>query len=69
MYEELRSLRMRSQLGMWGSLLGFTLVTAAILRTWWDSCVNLVCGVAYLALFSVAYAVMRNIRRPSTILP
>ena len=60
---------MRSRLGMWGSVLGFTLVTVAILRTWWDSRVNLVSGVAYLALFSVAYLVMRKIRRPSTMVP
>ncbi len=66
---ELGSLPMRSPLGMWGSVLGFTLVTAAILRTWWDSRINLVSGVTYLALFSVAYAVMRKVRRPSTILP
>jgi len=67
--KELQSLPMRSRLGMWGSVLGFTLVTVAILRTWWDSRVNLVSGITYLALFSVAYAVMRKIRRPSTILP
>jgi len=67
--KELLSLPMRSRLGMWGSVLGFALVTTAVLRTWWDSRVNLVSGVAYLALFSVAYAVMRKIRRPSTILP
>jgi amino acid transporter, AAT family len=58
--EELRSLPMQSPLGAWGSILGFVLVCAAVLRTWWDSRVNLICGLAYLGLFSVGYAVMRK---------
>jgi len=65
--EELSSLPMRSPLGAWGSVLGFTLVAAAVLRTWWDSRVNLVSGLAYLALFSLAYSVVRKLRRQSTI--
>jgi L-asparagine transporter-like permease len=66
--QELQSLPMRSPLGAAGSMLGFALVCAAVLRTWWDSRVNLISGLAYLALFSAAYAVMRKARRRSTII-
>ena len=34
---QVKALPMRSPIGAWGSGLGLTLVTAAILKTWWDS--------------------------------
>jgi amino acid transporter, AAT family len=65
--ERLRTLTTPSPLGAWGSLLGFTLVSAAILKTWWDSRVNLLSGLMYLALFSVAYVLIKKMRGRSTI--
>ena len=52
---QVNSLPMRSPLGAWGSVLGLTLVTAAILKTWWDSRVSLISGVSNLLLLTVAY--------------
>ena len=52
---QVNSLPMRSPLGAWGSVLGLTLVTAAILKTWWDSRVSLISGVSTLLLLTVAY--------------
>jgi AAT family amino acid transporter len=53
-------LPMRSPLGAWGSVLGLTLVTAAILKTWWDSRVSLLSGLSTLLLLTVAYMFLRN---------
>ena len=54
---------MRSPLGAWGSGLGLTLVTAAILKTWWDSRVSLLSGVSSLLLLTVAYMFLRAKRQ------
>jgi len=52
---QIASLPMRAPLGAWGSMLGLTLVIAAILRTWWDSRVNLLSGLATLLILSAAF--------------
>jgi L-asparagine transporter-like permease len=57
---QVNSLPMRSPLGAWGSVLGVTLVTAAILKTWWDSRVSLVSGLSTLLLLTVAYMFLRS---------
>jgi L-asparagine transporter-like permease len=57
---QLTTLPMRSPLGAWGSALGLTLVTAAILRTWWDSRVSLISGVSTLLILTVAYVFLRS---------
>jgi amino acid transporter, AAT family len=57
------ALPMRSPLGAWGSGLGLTLVTAAILKTWWDSRVSLLSGVSSLLLLTVAYMFLRAKRQ------
>ena len=57
---QIAALPMRSPLGAWGSVLGLTLVTAAVLRTWWDSRVSLISGLATLAVLSLAYAFLRS---------
>jgi len=54
------TLPMRSPLGAWGSMLGLTLVTAAILKTWWDSRVSLLSGVSSLLILTVAYLFLRS---------
>jgi AAT family amino acid transporter len=57
---QVNALPMRSPLGTWGSVLGLTLVTAAILKTWWDSRVSLVSGLSTLLLLTVAYMFLRS---------
>lgn len=63
--EELRSLPIRSPLGGWGSAIGFTVITAVILKGWWDSRVNLVSGVLYLLLLTLAWWGIKSARRRS----
>jgi AAT family amino acid transporter len=53
-------LPMSSPLGAGGSVLGLTLVTAAILKTWWDSRVSLISGVSTLLLLTVTYMFLRS---------
>jgi len=57
---QVNALPMSSPLGAWGSVLGLTLVTAAILKTWWDSRVSLISGVSTLLLLTVAYMFLRS---------
>lgn len=57
--DEEAALIMRSPLGGWGSSLGFVVVVASTLKTWWDSPVNLYSGLILLVGLSVAYALIR----------
>ena len=57
---QVNALPLRSPLGAWGSVLGLTLVTAAILKTWWDSRVSLLSGLSTLLLLTVAYIFLRS---------
>ncbi len=52
---EIAALPLRSPLGKWGSILGFVLVSAALLQTWLSPRVNLWSGLSCLALLVVAY--------------
>jgi L-asparagine transporter-like permease len=62
---QITALPMRSPLGAWGSILGLTLVSAAILKTWWDSRVSLLSGVSTLLILTVAYWFLRVSNRAS----
>jgi L-asparagine transporter-like permease len=62
---QIASLPMRAPLGAWGSMLGLSLVVAAVLRTWWDSRVNLLSGLATLVILSAAYLLLRPHRTAS----
>ncbi len=62
---QIATLPMRSPLGAWGSMLGLTLVTAAILKTWWDSRVSLLSGVSTLLILTVAYVFLKAQRKAS----
>jgi amino acid transporter, AAT family len=53
--EMVSTLPMRSPLGAAGSVLGFVLVSGAVLKSWWDSRVNLISGVVLLVGLTVAY--------------
>ncbi len=57
--EQVNALAMRSPVGAWGSILGLALVTAAILKTWWDSRVSLISGVSALLILTVAYVLLK----------
>ena len=61
--EKLRSLPLRSPIGRWGSASGLALVSAAIVKSWWDSRVNLISGVVYLFLLTSAYVLTRPQKR------
>jgi amino acid transporter, AAT family len=58
--EQVKALAMRSPVGAWGSILGLALVTAAILKTWWDSRVSLISGVSALLILTVAYMFLKS---------
>ncbi len=60
---ELAALPLRSPLGKWGSVLGFVLVTIALVQTWLSPIVNLWSGLGCLAALSVAYAAIKQYRR------
>src|SRR5271170_5881361 len=62
---QIATLPMRSPLGTWGSALGLTLVTAAVLKTWWDSRVSLISGVSTLLILTVAYLLLRASKNDS----
>jgi amino acid transporter, AAT family len=49
----------RSPLGKWGSIIGFTVVLAAVAKTWWDSRINLVAGLTFLIALTVLYYLLR----------
>lgn len=63
--QEIAALPLRSPTGAWGSAVGFTVVVAATLKTWWDSHVNLFSGVLYLVLLTAAYFLIRQTRSRS----
>jgi amino acid transporter, AAT family len=62
---EVSSLPMRSPFGAWGSIVGFILVLVAIVEQ--GSRLALVSGAAFLVLLTIAYFVLKDIRRKRTI--
>jgi hypothetical protein len=56
---------MRSPLGIWGSIIGFVLVSAAILQTLHSSRVNQVSGLFFFGGLTIAYFFLKRRRRPS----
>jgi L-asparagine transporter-like permease len=61
---EIAALPLRSPLGQWGSILGFVLVTVALIQTWLSPRINLWSGLACLAVLVVAYVVAKRNRNP-----
>jgi L-asparagine transporter-like permease len=59
---EIAALPLRSPLGMWGSILGFVLVSAALLQTWLYPIVNLWSGLACLAALTIAFLFLKRNR-------
>jgi AAT family amino acid transporter len=61
--EQLTTLPMRSPLGIWGSMLGFVLASAAVLHTLFATRVNAIGGLFFFAALTVAYLLLRPLRR------
>jgi L-asparagine transporter-like permease len=61
--EQVRALPLRSPLGIWGSIVGFTVICGVILKGWYDSRVNLVSGVLYVLLLTTAWWGIKKTRR------
>jgi amino acid transporter, AAT family len=57
--EMVSTLPLHSPVGAAGSVLGFVLVCAAVLKSWYDSRVNLISGMALLVGLTVAYFAIR----------
>jgi L-asparagine transporter-like permease len=61
--EQVAALPMRSPLGMWGSMIGFVMVSAAIIQTLRSSRINEWGGLGFLVTLTVAYLLLKR-RRP-----
>ena len=62
-YEDLAALPLRSPLGKWGSIVGFTLVTIALIQTWIYPIMNLWSALACLAVLTLSYAAAKRHRK------
>ena len=60
---EIKTLPLRSPLGMWGSVLGLIGVTAALVQTWLFPLVNLWSGLALVGALILAFAIANSSRR------
>ena len=60
---QVAALPMRSPLGVWGSVLGFVLVSAAVLHTLLASRVNEIGGLTFLVILTVAYIFLKRSRQ------
>jgi amino acid transporter, AAT family len=52
-----------SPLGQWGSIVGLAVVLASVARTWFDSPVNRISGIALLIGLTAAYFVIQRSRK------
>jgi AAT family amino acid transporter len=59
---EVAALPMRSPLGMWGSVLGFILVTIAVLHTLFATRINAIGGLVFFAGLTAAYVLLKRRR-------
>jgi amino acid transporter, AAT family len=63
--EQIIKLPLRSPLGAWGSMLGFVLVSAAIIQTLRSSRVNEIGGLVFFAGLTIAYFILKRQREHS----
>ena len=61
--QEVAGLPMRSPLGIWGSILGFALVSAAVLNTMLSTRINAIGGLVFFVGLTLAYALLRRHRQ------
>jgi L-asparagine transporter-like permease len=48
-----------SPLGKWGSIIGLVVLLASTAKTWWDSRINLIVGLAFMFALTVLYFLLR----------
>jgi amino acid transporter, AAT family len=60
--EQVATLPMRSPLGIWGSIIGFVLVSVAVLHTLFSTRVNEIGGLVFFAVLTVAYVLLKHKR-------
>ncbi len=58
--QDVAALPMRSPLGIWGSMLGFVLVSAAVLHTLFSTRVNAIGGLVFFAALTLAYVLLKR---------
>jgi AAT family amino acid transporter len=58
--DQVAALPMRSPLGSWGSILGFILVSIAILHTLFSTRINAIGGLVFFAALTVAYVLLKR---------
>ena len=58
--QQLALLPMRSPLGIWGSILGFVLASAAVLHTLFSTRVNALAGLVFFAVLTLAYVLLKR---------
>ena len=63
--QEVAALPMRSPLGIWGSMFGFVLISAAVLHTLFSTRVNELGGFVFLAALTIAYLLLKHRRQAS----
>jgi L-asparagine transporter-like permease len=61
--QQLAALPMRSPLGIWGSMLGFVLVSVAVLHTLFSSRINALGGLVFFTGLTIAYVVLKRSRQ------
>ena len=60
--EQVAALPMRSPVGVWGSILGFTLVCAAVLHTLFATRINAIGGIIFFAALTLTYLFLKRRR-------
>jgi AAT family amino acid transporter len=61
--QEVAALPIRSPFGIWGSIIGFVLVSATILQTLCSSRVNAIGGLVFFAALTIAYVLLKRQRQ------
>jgi amino acid transporter, AAT family len=64
--EQIATLPLRSPLGAWGSMLGFVLVSAAVIQTLRASRMNEIGGLVFFAGLTIAYFILKRKREQSS---
>jgi L-asparagine transporter-like permease len=63
--QQTAALPMRSPFGLWGSILGFVLASAAVLHTLFATRINEIGGLIFFAALTIAYLILKHRRQGS----
>ena len=63
--QQIAALPMRSPLGTWGSIIGFIVSATLVVHTLFSSRVNAVGGLAFFAVLTIAYVLLKNRQAPT----